>query len=365
MIEALDDITSDTPTVEHPNDRPAHLARCAECTTEVQFKPSITGSSFTLVEGLDQTFGVGPNGRPICPHGHGEMAIADDQSDQFQSAHDAFTEAADRLADAVQRDLPGVVPPFNYAGAFGEIVDQARQVEALKSDYDEKKQDAADAKKSLDKAAELLMKMTLEFERRRLAKDPSDEAPTFAAPSQPCAWKAKHPDADCPICDVTVPTFEQTSHLGDLTALAPKDASGHADDVEKLLLGMEVYELQQAFEKIDTYIPDAVIREWSSDDRKAAIVWADRQDDLINGVAQADDPDAPARPDVLGKPHVPEDPLTAEGPQRCSICEAVLPKADGSYLYAVTDLVGTDCSGKAPVAGHHYPDKKKGKGRKK
>lgn len=358
--------TEDRPETETIAERPMHLAKCAECAVTVQFQPSASGTGFTLVSNpLGLTFGIGAEGRPICPNGHGEMAIADDQ---FQPAEEAFALAQERLDEAQQAALPGVFPPFNYEGAFGEIVEQARRVELLKADYDEKKQDASDAKKSLDKASELLMKMTLEFERRRKEKA---AAPPDASEPEPgprlirCTWEAKHDGQACPICSHQVVALVVERILG--VNVSPADAEAHVDDVDKLLVGMEVEEVSEALQTIDTYIDDAVIRDWSPEDRKAVTLWADYQDDLKHGVAHTENADleAPARPKVLGRPHIPEDPTTLDGPQACAICGEKLPKAEGSYLYAVTDLVGTDCSGKSKEPEHRYPETgKTKKGRK-
>src|SRR5207237_423641 len=90
-------------------------------------------------------------------------------------------------------------------------------------------------------------------------------------------------------------------------------------------------------------------------ERESVGAWADAAFDRANGA----DVELPIRPTVLGKPHIPEDPTSADGMQRCSICEAKLPRAEGSYLYQVTDYIGTDCSGKA--VEHRYPETSKSK----
>lgn len=342
---------------------PIHLAKCSECASAVKYQPTTSGTSFTVVEG-EGTYGIGENGRPLCPNGHGEMAIADDQ---LKPVPEAFADAQAMLLAAeggpTQASLPGVFPPFNFEGAFKEIVDQARNVERLKADYDDAKEEAASAKKALDKAAELLMSMTLEFERRR--RDKTAEPPS-APPVEPsprlvkCTWEAAHPNDPCPLCGEKRDEFLIAQLIPNPSALPPSDAEAHVEAVDRYLVSREVYETQQSLEAIDTYVSDEIVQGWTSDERKAVTLYADQQDDLKNNIAQSDDAPRLERPKVLGRPHVPEDPHTLdEGPQRCSICNKVLPKAEGSYLYAVTDLVGVDCIGKAAAEGHHYPEKKK------
>jgi hypothetical protein len=117
--------------VEIPDDDPVHLAKCAECATAVRFRPNVTGTGFVLVDAdPDATFGVGEHGRPVCPNGHGEMSIADDQ---LKSATEAFTDAQGMLLRAeaeassapVQGDLPGIIPAFNFQGAYLELETKA------------------------------------------------------------------------------------------------------------------------------------------------------------------------------------------------------------------------------------------------
>lgn len=357
------------PPVESINDRPVHLARCAECAHAVEYIASVTGASFALATPSETTYGIGEHGRPTCPNGHGEMAIADDQ---FKPADEAFTLAQAQLQvdEPQQAALPGVYPPFNYEAVFKEILEQAQTVEVLKRDYDDAKQEASDAKKSLDKAADLLMRMTLEFERRR--KEKVAGGPPEPAEPEPgprlirCTWEAQHDGEACPLCGEGRDEFRVGQFMkANRDQLAATDAEAHVEDVEKLLLGLEVDEVVDALQTIDTYVAESVVREWSSEDRKAVALWADYQDDLKHGRAHSDNSDleAPVRPAVLGKPHIPEDPHAAEGPQRCSICTAVLPRAEGSYLYQVTDYVGTECSGKA--VEHRYPETGKKKASRK
>lgn len=367
-IERDDDLLNDDhelDTLDQPAaldaDDPVHLAKCAECAEAVRFRPNVTGTGFFLVDAdPDASYGIGEHGRPMCRNGHGEMSIADDQ---FKPVSEAFSEAQTMLQSQEggtpqQVALPGVFPAFNYEGAFHEIAEQARRVERLKSESDRAKADALEAKKALDKGAELLMRMTLEFERRRKEK-PTDDQPATPART-PCTWEAKRTDGEtCPLCNPgTVPLVIEM-HLGDPAQLAPADAQAHVDDVEKLLLGLEVDETREALENVDTFIDDDVIRGWTSDERAAVKRYADAQLDKANNV-----PDVvmPERPAVLGKPHIPAQAIEGAH-QVCSLCEVVIHAAsdEDNDPYALTDYVGTNCAGKV-VDAPRYP---KSKGSKK
>jgi hypothetical protein len=367
----------DTPPPVEPaiEDRPIHLARCAECAHAVKYRASASGAGFTLVEGTDVTYGVGADGRPICPNGHGEMTIADDQC---KPAAEAITEAAQRVAAEngrpVQGSLPGVLPPFNYEGALRDLVTQAEEVERLRKIHED---DAAKAKKSKqawEGAEELLTKMGLTYSARVRQRDAGfRDTPT--EPEAPprlvtCAWVEQHPGETCWLCSAVPAEVERM--LGNPSVLAPRDAQAHVEEADRFAVAIDADTTQEALEAIDIYVSPDVLRGWTSEERKAAQVWADYQDDLANGIAQTD-PDAaetPQRPAILGRPHIPQKPVAGER-QVCSICEVVLVAASlEDEKYDETDLVGVDCSGKAPAEPVRYPERSKKKpaakkGRKK
>lgn len=338
-------------------DDPAHLAKCAECSAAVKFRPNVTGTGFFLVDAdPDATFGVGEHGRPVCPNGHGEMSIADDQ---LKPVPEAFADAQAMLlkaeGEAVQAALPGVFPAFNFEAVFKEIVEQAQRVERLKANYDDAKAEATEAKKSLDKAAELLMKMTLEFERRRKEK-PETETASEPAPAPvertPCIWELAHEGAPCPIC---------AKRLSDATIFrilsvfeAAPDAQAHAEDVETLLAGLQVEEIVTALDALDIYVEAGTIAEWSAEDRTAVAAWANLEFDRRHEVP---DVVVPERPAVLGKPHVPADAVPG-APQVCTLCDVVLARGtEDNPHYKPTDLIGVDCPGKPNAEPHRYPKK--------
>jgi hypothetical protein len=186
-----------------------------------------------------------------------------------------------------------------------------------------------------------------------------------------CTWDVLHPDEPCVLCsDETAPFVVERILNG--PPQAPTDAQGHVEEVERYLAGLEVEETINQLENIDTFVDARVVAEWSPEDRKAVVLWADWQEDRANGVPvptgdTGEALTAPPRPAVLGKPHIPAEVRDPEAPQVCSICEKPLPKLGDVDRYEITDFVGTDCSGKAPAPEHHYPEtgkKKPAKARK-
>lgn len=339
-----------------------HLARCVECGGTVRFFASAAGSSFSLATTeTDQVYGIGPHGRPECPGGHGEMELADDQI----PAAEAISEVA-RMQHPQQADLPGIVPPFNYQGAYLELESKAVEVDELHREYVDAAEEARDAKKGWDKAAELFTKMAIEFQRRRREKVAAGEPVADVDPTR-CAFEQLHPDTTCPICE----------HEKDNVNLdyAPRDSSVHVEQAQERLDDRAIIALQDLLdESADIIVTAAIVKAWTPDERAEITAWV---------VATRDDVDLlPARPKALGTMHVAGTPTDANGQnsgQNCTQCDAVLIAADvdddqhpPSY-YDIGTLVGIDCLGKVPEPSHHYapkrsakaPGKKAAKGRKK
>jgi hypothetical protein len=375
MTSAVEERPADTaPATE---ERPTHLAKCGECAQAVRFRPTATGASFVLVDAAPEaSYGIGEHGRPLCPDGHGEMTIADDQlkpvPEAFANAQAMLQQAEREAGDGqpVQRTLPGVVPAFNYAGCFKELEDQAVLVTALESEHETDAKVARESKKKLEDAKDLLVAMTLKFRDRRRAKGPDPEETGARSPRLvKCTWEATHPDEHCPLCNQDeeyVSPMVLQEVFGNVAALPPADAEAHVESVERLNTWLETRETVDALEAIYTFIADDVITGWTSDERKAVTLYADQELDGTSGTA---DPNAALleRPSVLGRPHIPAAAVrTGDGdgyePQICSVCEAVLPREHDTDAFQLTDLVGVDCSGKAPKAkgpDHHYPEKRK------
>lgn len=114
---ALDDVGEPAePAAPAPTESPEvpiHHGRCTEpgCGVGATYRPTASGHGFMLLEriGVDfeASFSVGPNGRPECPHGHGELGLADD-----------LLPAADAFGHALRQSLSG-----SGSTTFGSRVD--------------------------------------------------------------------------------------------------------------------------------------------------------------------------------------------------------------------------------------------------
>jgi hypothetical protein len=146
-----------------------HLARCPVCDFTISYIPSESGNSYALVDADPElALGIGSNGRPICRNGeHGEMEIADDRQDE-----------------PAQQSLPGIIPPFNYEGAYLELEAKAVEVERLAKIYAEDAATAKESRKDWESAAKVFSTMALEFRRRRRAKVEQLEAASEDAPGE-------------------------------------------------------------------------------------------------------------------------------------------------------------------------------------
>lgn len=356
---AVDDRPSETDTTP---ERPVHLAKCAECAAAVRFRPSTSGASFTLVDAdPDATFGIGEHGLPLCPNGHGEMGIADDQ---LKPVPEAFADASTMLQRAsaeapVQRTLPGVVPAFNFQGCYMELEQQATIVEALRKEYEDDARVAKDSKKAWDDAEDKFTKMALEFRRRRQAKDEEREEraahPGADASGRlvACIFEQQQAADTCPFCrgDVAETVLTRLGyHSG---AIPPADAVAHVDAARAFYVDLEVEETVQALETVRVFVDAGTVEGWTPEDRHAVTEWTDYQ--AASGSAHAANVPVPERPAILGKPHIPARTPAGER-QLCSICEVVLALGtDDQPHYLEADLVGVDCPGKPPAEGHRYP----------
>lgn len=343
----------------NPNDAadappPIHQARCMapECGVAVRYQPTVSGAGFTLPDGGEQVFGVGEQGRPVCPNGHGEMAIADDQ---LPNTAEAFALAQEKLAAAAghaeQQRLPGVVMPFNFQGAYLELEDKAVEVDRLHADYKAIAEEARDAKKAWEKAAELHVKMAIECRRRRRAKEgePSEDL-LDASEREPatnlvrCKWEEQHPDESCPLCsEGTVPD-------------CPRDSIGHVDEIEKLLETRTVMDVREALEDGGVFITESVARGWTAEQRAEVLVWATPLISMSDGERV----EALAKcPPALGTGHHAADAADGAREQVCQVCGAVLIALEpgqmaGVDTYTAGSIVGVDCPGKAKADGQHY-----------
>lgn len=344
--------TLDTPPID---ERPVHLARCADCGHSVPFRPNSTGTGFVLV-GTEATYGAGDNGRPICPDGHGEMEIADDRLPIEQ----AIEQAAARI-DATTQRLPFPSPPFNYEGVLHALCEKRHTIATLEKRVEDRRDLLKKAKDDLDEANKKLGKMLDQFERDeqdRLAEIARREAATAAGhPADTnlvsCVWEQAHPDESCPVC--LDPVEAEGAGCGDTA----RDSSLHIEAVERFIHQGQTNVIVDALnDGAHIVIPEATVSAWSEEDRVAVLAWAGA-------------PDASPRPAILGTAHVADSSTTSEAApgdtfQCCRECGARLlshPTGSGDSFepYPAGTLVGTDCDGAKEPQRYTKRGKKKAK----
>jgi hypothetical protein len=332
--------TTDTATTIATNGAMVHLARCADCDFSVRYQSlrAAPGSPARQRRAL----GIGDNGRPVCPNGHGEMELADDRLPIEQ----AMQQVAEQLTEPQRLPFPS--PPFNYEGALHEIFEMEKENAILESKFNDADERRKKAKAALDDGRSKLSALigTLqEREQDRLHEIARREAAKAAGHPEEtnlvrCAWEQAHPQDDCPIC--RFPDEAARYDLGDTA----RDSSLHVDAVERL-------EYLQDTEAIVALVQDAGIRlaaptvnGWSVEDRAAVMFWAEH-------VPEDNNP----RPAILGTAHVAADFTTSEAVpgdtfQSCTECGARLltnktGDDEGASFepYPAGTLVGTDCAG--------------------
>jgi hypothetical protein len=335
-----------------------HLARCADCDFSVRYQPLTSGAGFTLLDS-DAALGIGDNGRPICPEGHGEMELADDRL----PATEAIEQVADQL-DAEKQRLPFPLPAYNYAGVLASLVDKRHEVAQLEKRVEGRKEALKAAKDELDAANVQLGRMIDQFEqdeidrRQALARQEADSARGEAAPRLVrCSWEVAHPDEDCPMC-----ADEK------LRPLAP-DSMLHGEQVDRYLYVQESDVIRELVQAAGIRLPLDVVNAWSVEDRAAVKAWAE----IENGIG--DTPESHERPAILGTAHVAADYTTSEAVpgdtyQSCTECGARLlanKTGDGEgesfEPYPAGTLVGVDCAG-AKEPARRIPRRGKGKAAK-
>lgn len=170
----LDSTGVETADVRPPTDAVQHYARCEACKAGVHFTPCGSGFSIVTYCGYEHgtSFGVGPNGFPVCPvPGHGEMQLADEQ---LKPAHEAIAEAAEKVTAAEEPSQPKLFQtfkPFNSDAALKQIAEKNRSVQSAKSYYDGAKGQAATARKAWEREAEQLQTLIAEYDRKKKDRD--------------------------------------------------------------------------------------------------------------------------------------------------------------------------------------------------
>jgi hypothetical protein len=345
-----------TETVE---ERPVHMARCADCDHAVRFRPNSSGTGFFLV-GTEELYGVGALGRPVCPNGHGEMELADDRLPIEQ----AMEQVAEKLTEPQRLPFPS--PPFNYEGALHEIFEMEKENAILESKFNDADERRKKAKAALDDGRSKLSALigTLqEREQDRLHEIARREAAKAAGHPEEtnlvrCAWEEAHPDETCPMC---------SEGMNGATA---RDSAMHVDEVDRHLYLAETAEIIELAKDAGIRLSADTVNGWSVEDRAAVAAWAE----VKNGLN-----DAPkignVRPAILGTAHVAADYTTSEAVpgdtfQSCTECGARLltyktGDDEGAAFepYPAGTLVGTDCAGAKEPARYAKRGKRKADGR--
>jgi hypothetical protein len=291
---------------------------------------------FSLVDS-DRALGIGDNGRPVCPNGHGEMdpgrrAAADRAGDRAEPPSGSTRRRSGCRIPVAAVQLRG--------RAARDLRDGKRAVAILEAKFNDADDRRKKAKAALDDGhTELsaLIETLQEREEDRLHEIARRDAAAAAGHPEDtnlvrCAWEQAHPDEACPIC---------TDDRGSETA---RDSSLHIDEVERFLYASETESILALLDGI-RLSPD-VVNGWSVEDRIAVKTWAEN-------------PAAHERPAVMGTAHIASDVITSEADgdtfQSCRECnariwsvktgedpEARLAEAQG---FPAGTLVGTDCEG--------------------
>jgi hypothetical protein len=338
-----ENFTPDAPVAPVMEPPPTHLARCASCDYSVRYRPLASFGGFTLADETDLLLGIGPNGRPVCPNGHGEMELADDRLPIEQ----AMEQVAEKLAEP-QR-LPYPSPPFNYEGALHEIFEMEQSNAILESKFNDADERRKKAKAALDDGRSKLSALigTLqEREQDRLHEIARREAAKAAGHPEEtnlvrCAWEEAHPDETCPLC--FSPAEADHYKLGDTA----RDSSLHIEAVDRLIYLRDTDVIVTLLDGVGLVISDVTVNAWSVEDRETVKAWADAPVEQL------------PRPAILGTAHVASDVITSEADgdtwQACRECNARIwsvktgkdPEARMAEEqgYPAGTLVGVDCEG--------------------
>lgn len=163
--DAQDAATPDTP--------PTHKAVCSECGAHVTYALTSSGHGFMVLEtsDADTTFGQGEGGQPLCPRGHGEMQLADEQI----PVADAITQVVEQTSGnghgtPAQRALFDTTKPFNADGALDAIETKNADVEQARERYESYKSATAAARKRWESEAKQLADLIVDLKRKRQAR---------------------------------------------------------------------------------------------------------------------------------------------------------------------------------------------------
>lgn len=341
---------------------PIHRVLCmtAGCKCGATYRPTASGTGLMFLEryGMDieLILGIGPSGRPECPHGHGEMTFADEQL----PAAEAIAQVHERLEEKKRTPkLPFPAPPVNYDGFFQHIKKLRHEVISLEKKWEDLKERTKAAKEDFDHSNEKLGEVIDEYEEREAERAfEIERRQKQAEAGHPdgttlvrCLYEQQHPEDLCPLC--TGDPAIVVKFLGH--EIAARDASAHVDQVEAYRTKMDLEETEDALGSVVERITPALILKWTPAQRAAVRVWAFAVVDFENGGTIP----PPDRPAVLGTPHVVADTMLAADATvvTCGPCGAVLQQLthDDELIYPVGRLVGIDCPGAEAEITHHYP----------
>lgn len=182
---------------------PVHVVRCTDCPAGVRYQALPSRSGFTVLERYgvdpDQTFGIGTRGQPICPFGHGEMTLADEQL----PAAEAITQVAEQVngtAAPTQAQLFDMAQPFNFEGAWMDIELKNGVVAELARVNEDDAARAKRSRKALEEAQTLLSRMIETYHERRVTKAREAQAraerAARAEPTVPAVTAVDEPPRD-------------------------------------------------------------------------------------------------------------------------------------------------------------------------
>jgi hypothetical protein len=349
---------------------PIHRAKCTEpgCEVGAMYRPSATGAGFQILErygvAIETTFGIGPNGIPLCPLGHGELGLADD----LLPAADAIAEAAGKVERSTLRQprLPGVLPQFNFEGTVQMIFDTEQSVCGLEREAERLHERYKEAKKAAEVGQEKLRamirdyrdrKQEREFEIERQRKQDADGHPDDTNLVR-CRYEQQNPGQTCPVC-----TSGATFVRGQV--IAARDSDRHVDQVAEFLEDLETERLVENLVEPLAELAGIVvtlqrIREWAPAEREEV--------DGYLAQLRAGGVKSIKRPSVFGTSHLAAAVEDGAKVQPCKECGTTLlvfgESEEDPQPYAPGTLVGADCTA-GEIEPHRYPARQKKTGNAK
>jgi hypothetical protein len=208
--------------------------------------------------------------------------------------------------------------PFKADAALKAIFDKTVEITKLQLIYNERKEEAAEAKKDLDKAQTSLVNIIEALRQQSIN-------PTLQDVSG-CPWERDHPGQTCPIC-VEVRRVKMNPDAG---SEAHPDHSGHAATAEAARVKNMLEPLTEALANVNLIATVSDLQGLSAEDLSALVSYS-IEPSLIP-------------PHVVTRCCVAAEPGTVV--QQCKNCGRTLAAAtDEEGFYNVDDLVGFECLG--------------------